>query len=163
MRFLPYYYFIIFMFLYLYIYMYNCMFVSALPDLTCNSEKSANGGNKQILLLLLLLLLYLEGLPHGGTYFRNFTVCWSDKSCIIKFGGPKSLKVSKKGLFWEGFYLESNPAISNSVNSKFPLFRRKIEFPWIYPYVFSHLLSAITNSVISNYPLFRTHRSFPTP
>ena len=33
------------------------MFVSALPDPTCNSEKSANGGNKQILLLLLLLLL----------------------------------------------------------------------------------------------------------
>ena len=42
------------MFLYLYIYVYNCMFVSALPDPTCNSEKSANGGNKQILLLLLL-------------------------------------------------------------------------------------------------------------
>ena len=36
--------------------MYNCMFVSALPDPTCNSEKSANGGNKQILLLSLLLL-----------------------------------------------------------------------------------------------------------
>ena len=35
----------------------NCMFVSALPDPTCNSEKSANGGNKQILLLLLLLLI----------------------------------------------------------------------------------------------------------
>ena len=33
------------------------MFVSALPDPTCNSEKSANDGNKQILLLLLLLLL----------------------------------------------------------------------------------------------------------
>ena len=33
------------------------MFVSAFPDPTCNSEKSANGGNKQILLLLLLLLL----------------------------------------------------------------------------------------------------------
>ena len=45
------------MFLYLYIYIYNCMFVIALPDPTCNSEKSANGGNKQILLLLLLLLL----------------------------------------------------------------------------------------------------------
>ena len=37
--------------------MYNCMFVGALPDPTCNSEKSANGGNKQILLLLSLLLL----------------------------------------------------------------------------------------------------------
>ena len=48
------------MFLYLYIYMYNCMFVSALPDPTCNSEKSANGGNKQILLLLLLLIQQLK-------------------------------------------------------------------------------------------------------
>ena len=46
-----------FLYLYLYIYIYNGMFVSALPDPTCNSEKSANGGNKQILLLLLLLLL----------------------------------------------------------------------------------------------------------
>ena len=34
------------------------MFVSALPDPTCNSEKSANGGNKQILLLLLLLNIF---------------------------------------------------------------------------------------------------------
>ena len=32
----------------------------------------------------------------------------------------------------------SNPAISNSVNSKLPLFRTKIECPCIYPYVFSH-------------------------
>ena len=42
------------------------MFVSALPDPTCNSEKSANGGNKQILLLLLLLLLMVQqaGCPH---------------------------------------------------------------------------------------------------
>ena len=40
--------------------MYNCMFVSALPDPTCNSEKSANGGNKQILLLLLLRLCILS-------------------------------------------------------------------------------------------------------
>ena len=36
------------------------MFVSALPDPTCNSEKSANGGNKQILLLLLLLIQQLK-------------------------------------------------------------------------------------------------------
>ena len=27
------------------------MFVSALPDPTCNSEKSANGGNKLLLLI----------------------------------------------------------------------------------------------------------------
>lgn len=59
--------------------------------------------------------------------------------------------------------VQSNPAISNSVNSKSPLFRTKIEFPWIYPYVSSQLLSAISNSVISNSPLFRTDRSFPTP
>ena len=31
------------------------MFVSALPDPTCNSEKSANGGNKQILLLNIII------------------------------------------------------------------------------------------------------------
>ena len=42
------------------------------------------------------------------------------------------------------------PAISNSVNSKSPIFQTKIEFPLIHPYVFSHLLSAILNSVISN-------------
>ena len=59
--------------------------------------------------------------------------------------------------------IQSNPAILNLVNSKPLLFRRKIEFPWIYPDVFSHLLSAISNSVILNSLLFRTHRSFPTP
>ena len=36
--------------------MYNCMFVSALPDPTCNSEKSANGGNKQILLNIIIII-----------------------------------------------------------------------------------------------------------
>ena len=45
--------------------------------------------------------------------------------------------------------LQSNPGISNSFNSMSPLFRRKIEFPWIYPYVFSHLPSAISNSTLS--------------
>ena len=63
----------LFMFLYLYIYMYNCMFVSALPDPTCNSEKSANGGNKQILLLLLLLLLLLA-------VFKNMNARSADKA-----------------------------------------------------------------------------------
>ena len=48
--------------------MYNCMFVSALPDPTCNSEKSANGGNKQILLLLLLLLLLEILVKHCSLY-----------------------------------------------------------------------------------------------
>ena len=43
-------------------------------------------------------------------------------------------------------WVQSNPAyqFSNSVNSKSPLFRRKIQFPWIYYYVFSRLLSAIS-------------------
>ena len=32
------------------------MYVSALPDPTCNSEKSANGENKQILLLNIIII-----------------------------------------------------------------------------------------------------------
>ena len=51
----------------------------------------------------------------------------------------------------------------SGVNSKSTLFRTKIEFNWIYPYVFSHLRSAISNSVISNSPLFRVHLSSLTP
>ena len=34
---------------------------------------------------------------------------------------------------WKENLLQSNPAISNSLNPKSPLFRRKINFPWIYP------------------------------
>ena len=30
------------------------MFVSALPDPTCNSEKSANGGNKHIIIIIII-------------------------------------------------------------------------------------------------------------
>ena len=43
-------YYTIFMSLYLYMYnnTYICMFVSALSDPTSNSERSANGGNKQM-------------------------------------------------------------------------------------------------------------------
>ena len=40
------YYIYVFIF-YIFIFIIVC-FVSALPDPTCNSEKSANGGNKQI-------------------------------------------------------------------------------------------------------------------
>ena len=48
----------------------------------------------------------------------------------------------------------SNLAISSSVNSKSPLFRRKIECPWIYssPLRFPGYFEA---------PLFRTFFSFP--
>ena len=59
--------------------------------------------------------------------------------------------------------IQSNPAISNSVNSKSPLFRRKIEFPWIYPYFQSFTISyfelgyfefpAISNSSFFPYTL----------
>ena len=65
------------MFLYLYIHMYNCMFVSALPGPTCNSAKSANGGNKQILLLLLLLL----SLRWIFFYFILYYTVKLDSSC----------------------------------------------------------------------------------
>ena len=50
------------------------MFVSALPDPTCNSEKSANGGNKQILLLLLLSIM-LRG-PLVPFHFPFGAVLW---------------------------------------------------------------------------------------
>ena len=60
--------------------MYNCMFVSALPDPTCNSEKSANGGNKQILLLLLLLLKCSMTLlaPTKHIFSEKFIYCASN-------------------------------------------------------------------------------------
>ena len=51
-------------------------------------------------------------------------------------------------------YIQSNPAISNSVNSKSPLFRRKIEFPWIYP-------SPLRFPGYFETPLFRPFFHFP--
>ena len=54
--------------------------------------------------------------------------------------------------------IQLNPAISNLGNSKSPLFWGDTEFLWIYPYFFSHLLSAISNS-----PLFQTDPCFPRP
>ena len=50
--------------------------------------------------------------------------------------------------------LQSNPAFSNSVNSKSPLFRRKIEFPWIFP-------SPLSFPGYLEIPLFRTFVHFP--
>ena len=70
------------MFLYLYIYIYNCMFVSALPDPTCNSEKSANGGNKQILLLLLLLLLLMQLVLLLNRHFSPLVGLYEPKVCL---------------------------------------------------------------------------------
>jgi len=59
--------------------------------------------------------------------------------------------------------IQLDPANSDSVISKSPLFRTQTHFPWICPCFFSHLLSAISNSVISNSPLFRTDFCFPWP
>ena len=50
--------------------------------------------------------------------------------------------------------LQSNLAILNSVNSKSPLFRRKIECPWIYP-------SPLRFPGCFEAPLFRTFFHFP--
>ena len=52
------------------------------------------------------------------------------------------------------FKLQSNSAILNSVNSKSPLFRRKIEFPWIYP-------SPLRFPGYFETPLFQTFFHFP--
>ena len=65
--------------------MYNCMFVSALPDPTCNSEKSANGGNKQILLLLLLLLLLYPPSPYSILGY-NRTIACTKINVLINIG-----------------------------------------------------------------------------
>ena len=51
-------------------------------------------------------------------------------------------------------YVQSNLAISNSVNSKSPLFRTKIECPWIYP-------SPLRFPGYFEAPLFRTFFHFP--
>ena len=67
--------------------MYNCMFVSALPDPTCNSEKSANDGNKQILLLLLLLCT-----AHMG----SSTLVWLiEKKQLDRFDAENTVGVVK--------------------------------------------------------------------
>ena len=50
--------------------------------------------------------------------------------------------------------LQSNLTISNSVNWKSPLFRRKIECPWIYP-------SPLRFPGYFEAPLFRTFFHFP--
>ena len=112
--------------------------------------------------------------PHAKQFKRfHFILAWTKSNHLYVCFQSNNVPVLKS--LEEGFnltiqaqllnitILQSNPAISNSVNSKSPLFRTKIEFPWIYPYVSSQLLSAISNSVISNSPLFRTDRSFPTP
>ena len=89
-------------------------------------------------------------------------------NCNFMGGGggakQKTFHWGSMDIFWN-CTIQSNPAISDSVNSKSPLFRGETEFPWIYPYMyfFSHLLSAISNSVISNSPLFQTDPCFPRP
>ena len=54
------------------------MFVSALPDPTCNSEKSANGGNKQI-----SNIKYQSRLRWWGSHFDSFKY-----SCSVAQNDP---------------------------------------------------------------------------
>ena len=73
------------------------MFVSALPDPTCNSEKSANGGNKQILLLLLLLLIR----SHRGVWVSR-----QNSRLLLKLAAPIRAHSTRKVLFNEFFSLK---------------------------------------------------------
>ena len=65
---------------------------------------------------------------------------------------PKDVTTRLQKLF--RMYIQSNLTISNSVNSKSPLFRRKIECPWIYP-------SPLHFPGYFEAPLFRTVFHFP--
>ena len=51
------------------------MFVSALPDPTCNSEKSANGGNKQILFIYLFIYSLLIEWGWGNGLVQKVIRC----------------------------------------------------------------------------------------
>ena len=86
-------------------------------------------------------------------YMCTVIASWFFPSNGIKryFNGPLKWTVT----YTLDFCIQSNSAISNSVNSS-PLFRTKIEFPRIYPYVFSHLLSA----TVLRTRLFRISRDF---
>ena len=50
--------------------------------------------------------------------------------------------------------IQSNPSMANSANSKSPLFRIKIEFPWTYPF-------PLRFPGYFKTPLFRTFSHFP--
>ena len=56
--------------------------------------------------------------------------------------------------------LQSNPATSNSVNSKSPLFRTKIEFPWIYP-MFSVIYYQLFRTRLFRIPRYFEHIVLP--
>ena len=56
--------------LYLFNYAYICIFVSALSDPTSNSERSANGGNKQILYCIVQPFLQ----PHFTSSWHVFVI-----------------------------------------------------------------------------------------
>ena len=68
------------------------------------------------------------------SFKRNFRSC--DKKVLKNSGlyGIRKLYLCDTSAALDViFIIQSNLAISNSVNSKSPLFRRKIECPWIYP------------------------------
>ena len=81
----------------------------------------------------------------------NSTALSTDTNTTVRTDGPQTLVSCPKVIFFE---IQSNLAISNSVNSKSPLFRRKIECPWIYP-------SPLRFPGYFEVPLFRTFFHFP--
>ena len=107
---------------------------------------------------------FINGILRGGGGYP-----WTDFTVTATF--PRGdVTLSQRQSFWKGLtlsdldvkspvrfrteQLQSNPAISNSVNSKSPLFRRKNEFPWIYP-------SPLRFPGYFETPLFRTFFHFP--
>ena len=77
---------------------------------------------------------------------------WSE-ICSVRYWFKYMLTTLRKEKQRKG-EIQSNLAISNSVNSKSPLFRRKIECPWIYP-------SPLRFPSYFEAPLFRTFFHFP--
>ena len=90
-------------------------------------------------LTILLFITLLETRFHSEKNLRphyaefttchhsNFQICEQKSYGVIIQIKPLCLVFSDGAI-----YIQSNPAISNSVNSESPLFRRKIKFPWIY-------------------------------
>ena len=87
------------------------------------------------------------------TAFTKSTISYKSMYSVLYLWKVKHniAEISRSPIF---LYLQSNPAISNSVNSKSPLFRRKIECPWIYP-------SPLRFPGYFEAPLFRTFFHFP--
>ena len=73
------------------------------------------------------LILFLYFLKQGNIVYLSFLIILISKVNISPMLHSNMNSTEK-------WHLQSNLAISNSVNSKSLLFRRKIECPWIYPF-----------------------------